>query len=613
MKISKTRIIIPSVVVLLALAAGGAQLWGQHVARLRVDAALASLPGGARGQYGSLHYNVFTRTLRLKHLRIEKGGAPVLTATDAVMHHLHGAGTTADPYAAGKLRVDGLQVWRLGHHLTASYVIGSKIALLAPGIAPPATTPLWLARPSVGTLLAAQSIEAAAITFDDGSSIGALTATGYKDGVLQQASLRSFADRTGDKIGSINGTDIDLNGLDRVFDTGRYRPGAPVWPAPRRLIGHLDLSGIAGEDQGNRLGIEHMAADDFAARPFALSPTGQNTQKRAFILDAAQALSLGSASLSGLSFTDGASKTEGTLGAWNLMGYGGGKLALTSFRDLAIRRAGVPLTRIGGFRLAGVNAAPLLQMPPDATLYDWLRSLQSGKVSIGKLQFSSVALTAGPQATVTMKNFEETLDGGTPLRGSLTLQGLVLPGSLSPELAAILTPIGLHSLVLDLQETADFNYDKRDSTIDPLVLTAEGLGSLKFSGYIAGLPVTNSPTEDPTVVLGELGSVALGPFTLTFTNQSLVQRILAMMAKQSGKTPEEVASEAGVAASFFAATVAPSQPDAGPQVAAFIAHPGELTLTAAPASPVKVQDLMGADLRAAQAALNLRLTANGGK
>lgn len=101
-KFSKTQIAIPSAIVLLAVAAGGVQLWGQHQARLRVDETLASLPAGATGHYDQLDYNVFTRTLRLSGLSLTRDGQPLLRIESAVLHHLSGDGSDAHPFHANR-------------------------------------------------------------------------------------------------------------------------------------------------------------------------------------------------------------------------------------------------------------------------------------------------------------------------------------------------------------------------------------------------------------------------------------------------------------------------------------------------------------------------------
>ncbi len=110
--------------------------------------------------------------------------------------------------------------------------------------------------------------------------------------------------------------------------------------------------------------------------------------------------------------------------------------------------------------------------------------------------------------------------------------------------------------------------------------------------------------------LAALSVVGIGPFTIRFTNDSLVERIIAMQARQADKTPADVTDEAKLAGSFAAAALVPGQPDAGQQVAAFIADPHVLTITATPASPIPVGAFLGAGRETAQSALNLRLSAN---
>jgi hypothetical protein len=83
-----------------------------------------------------------------------------------------------------------------------------------------------------------------------------------------------------------------------------------------------------------------------------------------------------------------------------------------------------------------------------------------------------------------------------------------------------------------------------------------------------------------------------------------------MQARQTSKTPQEITDEAKLAGSFAAAALVPGQPDAGQQVAAFIADPRVLTITATPAAPIPLGAFLGQARDTAQSALNLRLSAN---
>lgn len=606
-KFSKTQIAIPAAIVLAAAAAGGAQLWGQHVAETRVNETLASLPGGATGHYDELNYNVFTRTLRLSGLSITQGGAPLLSLRRLVLHHISGEGTDANPLQADSVHVTGLDAWHGGHRVAVGYAVVQKVALLAPGLPAPATTPLWLQAPGEGTLLSAASIEASDIASDDGTTLAALSAKGYDQGKLAQASARNFADRRGNRIASIAGTSIDLDGLDRIFDTGRYTPEAPAWTGQRPLIAHLTLSGFVTKGNHGDSTFDHLSMDGLAGRPFALSPTGAHTQTEAFRRDAAEALALGDVSLGNLTFSDSETGTTGHLGQLSLSGYQAGKLTLFALADFSLSRGKTQALGIGTLQLTQFDASGLLARDDGLSTQDWITAAQSGDVKLGALELGQAAVRLPEGQMVSVDRVKESVSGTNPIDARFSMQGLNLPASLSPQLQSLLEPIGMDVLVLDFEEAGRFDQKTGDTTLEHGTLTAEGLGSLSLSGQFTNLPRSLPDGTDPMAALGQVG---IGHARATFTNQSLVQKIIAMMAKQSGRSTAEITSGARVAASFMAAAVVPGQANAGEQMSAFIANPKSLTLTASPEAPVPVSQLLGPDLRAAQDALKLQLSAN---
>jgi hypothetical protein len=606
-KLSKTQIAIPSAIVLLAVVAGGAQLWGQQEARLRVDQALATLPAGATGHCEQVDYNVFTRTLRLSGLAITESGQPFLSIHRMVLHHLSGEGTDASPLHAGSINVTELDAWRDGHRITVGHAIVTDAAFLTPGLPSPPTTPLWLQSPANGTLLSAGSIAATDIADDNGTSLAAISATGYDDGKLRQASGRNFADRQGNRIATLAADQVDLGGLDRVFDTGRYTADAPSWTGLRPLIGHAEITGFVTKGSHGSSSVDHVMLDGFAARPFALSPTGANCQTDAFRRDAAAAVSLSNLSIGGLTFSDKETGTSGSLGQFTLNGYQAGSLAHVALEDWSVTSPSEATVSIGQLQLTKFDASGLLAKGTGLAPADWMAAAQTGEVKLGGMDVAKVTAHLPGNQTVTLQALKESVSGSNPLQASFSLQGLSLPASISASLQGLLEPLGIETLVLDFDEAGSFDQTTGDSTLDHVVLTAEGLGSLALSGQFTNLPRSLADSANPMAVLGQIG---IGHARLSFTNQSLVQKIITMMAKRSGQSEADITSGARTAASFMAAAAVPDQADAGQQIGAFIAAPKTLTLTTAPAKPVPVAGLLGPNLHAAQSALNIQLSAN---
>lgn len=610
MRLSKVQIAVPSVIVLVAALAGGAQLWGQHEARVRIDQTLASLPPGTQGRYDQLDYNVFTRTLRLSGLAITQNGHPFLSIHRIVLHHLSGQGTAQNPLQADSVHVTGLDAWRESHRISVGFAVVSKLAMLAPGQPAPPTTPLWMQMPGQATLLSAGAIQAQDISDDTGDSIAAISATGYDQGKLAAASGRDFANREGDRVASVAVQQVDLDGLDRVFDTGRYTADAPSWTGLRPLIGHAEIDGFTSKSNSSSGGVVHATVDNFAARPFAQSPTGQNTQTDDFRRDAAQAVSLGSASITGFTFSDPQTKSQGGLGQFSVTGYQAGKLGNVTVSDWSMSDPDMADVHVGEFQVSNFDASALLAEKGDLDAVTWIASAQTGAVKIGGMSLAKVSAKLPDGNTVSLDSLKETISAGNPLDAKISLQGLSVPAAVNSYLQEMLDPLGIKTLVLDLEESGRFDRKTGDSTLDHFLLTAEGLASLSITGQFGSVPLSMPTQDDPSAVFDLIGKMTIGQAKVTFTNQSLVQKILAMMAKQSGQNLADVTSGARTAVSFFASAVVPGQADAGQVIGTFMADPKTLTLTATPDKPVAVGGLLGSDLNTAQAALNLKLSAN---
>ncbi|HEX3983852.1 MAG TPA: hypothetical protein VHX12_09180, partial [Acidisoma sp.] len=583
MQFKKARIAIPSLIVLVAVAAGGAQLWAQHDARHRVDETLASLPMGATGRYDSLGYNVFTQTLRLNGLSIARDDTPLIAADHLVMHHLSGNGQTETPYHAEAVSLTNLNIWRNGHRVKIGTVNARNVAILAPGVPAPAGTPSWVIAPAEGTPVSVGMIQANAISSDQGTSIAALSAGGYQAGQLREVSLVSYRDADGNAVESAGATGIDLGGLDRVFNVARYTPDAPGWTTPRPLIGHLDIANLTTKGESGDSHLDHLTLDGVAGRPFAAAPTPEALKTPAFARDAASAIAIGNGTLLNLTVSDTRRNSSATLDHLAITGYRDGALGRFTLGHLTVAENGKTIASLGHFEISGLNATALLHAAPDASMQDLMVAAQNGGVKLSSLSTAALSYPLTSGGVITLKSLQESIAYGTLIQSSFAMDGLGIPATATPQLEQLLQPLGIDTLTLSLKEAGSFDPASGDTTVDHALLDAAGLANVSLSGTFTGLPRSLPANGD---VASALTQVGIGSFTLTFTDASLVQRVIASLAQRSGKTAAQIADGARAAAAFFAAAVVPQQSDAGTQVANFIGNPKTLTLTASPVAPV---------------------------
>jgi hypothetical protein len=606
-RLTKLTVAAPALIVIFFAIAGGAQIWGQHQARMTLDQTLANLPPGTTGHYDDMSFNFFTRTLRIQGFTIARGGHPAFSINEAVLHHLSGDGSAANPLQASVVRLVGVELWKGGHSATAALVQAVNVSALAAGVQPPAGLPKWLLAPEDGTLLSADSIAADGITDDEGATLSGLSITGYNAGQIHAASAAGFADKQGNKIASASVGDIDLGGIDAVFDTGRYLPGAPRWAAPRPLIGHIEINGFRSDDDGGLATIDHVSLDDFAARPFAATPNTRNVKTWAFRRDAAAAVTVGSFRVSGFHFRDSATKTTGTLAALSISGYADGALARFAMAGLEGTTKENATFKVGHVEVTGFDAAKLLHDPAAATEDGALQMASHGGVRVAGISLSAVSVKRPTGSAITLESVTQTTSGTAPAHFALNIHGLTVPADIDPDLAQALGAIGLDKLVLDLIEIGSYDAATADATVKRMVLTARGLGSLEVAAQMSHMPRQAATTLDAGIAA--ITAIEIGSFSMTFTNDSLVQRLIAVQARQQGKTPDDETNDDKLAASLAAASIVLDQPDAGAQIGAFIADPKTLTITANPATPVPLASFLGSNLDAARSALNLHLSA----
>ncbi|WP_419757929.1 hypothetical protein [Acidisoma sp.] len=604
---TKTKLAIPVLIVVVAAIAGGYQVFAQHQARASLNAALANLPPGSVSRYDTMSFNAFTQTLRVAGLSITRNGHPSFAIQNATLHHIAGSGTLADPLRASSVHLVGTTIWRGSRSLTVGLADGQNIAVLAPGVPPPQGTPNWLVTPRNGTLLSAGSITVSNIADDEGATLAAFSIADYGGGQVRQASARGFADMRGNRIATAAAHAVDLDGLDAVFDTGRYTKDQPERTAPRPLIGRAEIMGFRSQGDDGSATIDSLTLDGFAARPFAAAPTSAYVKSQAFARDAAAAISVGAAALTGLRYHDDRTKLSGALSALSLSGYADGALAQASLDGLALTGDGPSQITVGHFQLTGFNATKLLHDTAAVSRKELVAAARQGEVHLGSFALDKVAVTPPTGQTITLESADQSTTGSAPTHFKARLRGLAIPAQSNPELAQGLGALGVNQLVLDLDEAGSYDTARGTADLAPMVLTAQGLGSLSLSAKFTDVPQDLSQTGS---ALAALGGIGLGPFKIRFTNDTLVQRIIAMQARAASKTPDDITDEAKLAGSFAAAALVPGQPDAGQQIAAFIANPRALTITATPAAPVPFAALLGPERDNARNALNLQLSAN---
>lgn len=198
---------------------------------------------------------------------------------------------------------------------------------------------------------------------------------------------------------------------------------------------------------------------------------------------------------------------------------------------------------------------------------------------LSRLSIEGLSMHEGDRLALRMARLETEgeLANGDPdrPRGTLSIDGFEMPVSRSPSLFVLRdTPIQA-----SLRVAADADIAAGDMTLRQFRLELAAMGTFELALRMSGLgPKFSAPTEG-----------RLHGFIFRYTDAGLVARALAEGAKQAGMRAEELREQiVQMSPMLF------SGPGAEPNLRAlraFLANPGSLTVTAAPATPVRMSEV----------------------
>ena len=192
----------------------------------------------------------------------------------------------------------------------------------------------------------------------------------------------------------------------------------------------------------------------------------------------------------------------------------------------------------------------------------------------------------------------------------LSVDVLALPDA--RPVADTLSEIGYAELRIDLTVDAEYNAKARTLQIGPVRIDAAKAAKLEFSTALADVPDLEKLAGGRTPALD---TVRLSQARLTLTDQSLTNRLLDALAKQTRSTREKVAADvaanAGQAIAMFAGN-SPFAAELASAVRGFVTKPGSIDLRIEPSKPVALDGIAMAAVgnpARALSALNATVTA----
>jgi hypothetical protein len=185
-------------------------------------------------------------------------------------------------------------------------------------------------------------------------------------------------------------------------------------------------------------------------------------------------------------------------------------------------------------------------------------------------------------------------EGGTPTKSTSAIRNLVVELPKASEAGKTLADAGYERIDVSMTSAVAFNPAKKSLMIDDLTLSGVGMGSFGLRAEFANIDPAML-NGDPMAALAALMTIEFASTELTIVNDGLIDKALAMAAKEQGKKPQDLKKEAGALVTQFTPMLLGGDP-ASLQVAAalgaFIRDPKSLSVkVSGKDGPLKLTDL----------------------
>ena len=185
-------------------------------------------------------------------------------------------------------------------------------------------------------------------------------------------------------------------------------------------------------------------------------------------------------------------------------------------------------------------------------------------------------------------------EGGTPIKSTTAIRNLVVELPKASETGKTLAQAGYDRIDVSMTTGIAFNPAKKTLMIDDFTISGVGMGSVGLRAEFGNIDPAML-NGDPMAALAALMTVEFASTELTITNDGLIDKALAVAAKEQGKKPQDLKKEAGAMVTQFTPMLLGGDP-ASLQVAAalgaFIRDPKSLSVkVSGKDGPLKFTDL----------------------
>ncbi|QEE43363.1 hypothetical protein FVA81_01565 (plasmid) [Rhizobium sp. WL3] len=399
---------------------------------------------------------------------------------------------------------------------------------------------------------------------------------------------------------------VDFDPYLRLFEASAYLEAGAARPW-RNLVEKAVISGLAYEGDGTRIAADTVTLDAMKARQFPKNITDlfdQAATDPAFLAENQEAATIFATAIRNAFAVDAISVGPSTVTTRNAEGdvkitttsalVSG--LSANSIDAVALEKLGYADTlrtlQAETLRLEGISVpqqigAELTTAAPAALPQVSVVKLSGFQGKIGEADF------AVSQFNLDMSYFL----GGTPTNVKMALENLKMGVNqiAVPGIRDTLTAFGYKDIDLSLALAGSWQERSSEIAVENVALAVAGLGRLSASGSMTG--VTRAGVENPAAKLAaELAAGGVKNFRLSFQNENFFQSLVKEIAKQNGRTEEEInkalaANMPGIMAAVTPAAIKNKLIFAG---VSFVNNPLSLDFVSSTTDVVLWGDLLGA-------------------
>ena len=189
---------------------------------------------------------------------------------------------------------------------------------------------------------------------------------------------------------------------------------------------------------------------------------------------------------------------------------------------------------------------------------------------------------------------QTTFEGGMPTKSTTAIRNLVVELPKASETGKTLADAGYERIDVSMTTGIAFNPAKKSLMIDDFTISGVGMGSVGLRAEFGNIDPALL-NGDPMAALATLMTVEFASTELTIVNDGLIDKALAVAAKEQGKKPDQLKKEAGAMVTQFAPMMLggdPSSLQVAAALGAFIRDPKSLSVkVSGKDGPLKFTDL----------------------